>query len=374
MDGNQKAPTVLFETLTPDLGRPVPPAAVKPVSRESRHFLSAPLPVVRPKLKEADNTPKLQEAKRAGGARRRPPPLPVVKTASTKKERHNIIATCTEPKPGQTRYWTEEEHDRFLEAVAEYGEKAYVAISNYVETRTPKQVRTHAQKFQMKMARLARQSIDAGEPVQIPAGMSPVVQMHTDGKATLVQLHVSGQSTDLCANMANGLPGHVPVVTVPPSRAMQPKKRNTAKANSAKNSKSLPKVETRPGKVTQVTEKTKPVDALAKVSSTMTEESSSALTDPYIDYISGASDSKVDMELEHTFAAKLCQTLQGTATDNERVTKEGEFLMSDGASNDSGSSGDDDDDLADLENLEDGDLSLAPFTNASECWLLPDSV
>lgn len=75
---------------------------------------------------------------------------------ATKKERTQLVAKCTEPRPGQTRYWTEEEHDRFLEAVARHGEKAYVAISNYVETRTPKQVRTHAQKFQMKMARLAK--------------------------------------------------------------------------------------------------------------------------------------------------------------------------------------------------------------------------
>lgn len=67
-----------------------------------------------------------------------------------------LVARCLDPRPGQTRYWTQAEHDLFLEAVAEHGEKAYVAISNHVETRTPKQVRTHAQKYQMKMARLAK--------------------------------------------------------------------------------------------------------------------------------------------------------------------------------------------------------------------------
>jgi SHAQKYF class myb-like DNA-binding protein len=81
---------------------------------------------------------------------------PLKVTKSIKKDRVVLVAVCTEPRPGQTRYWTEEEHERFLEAVSRHGEKAYVAISNYVETRTPKQVRTHAQKFQMKMARLAR--------------------------------------------------------------------------------------------------------------------------------------------------------------------------------------------------------------------------
>lgn len=40
----------------------------------------------------------------------------------------------------QTRYWTQEEHQRFLRASQMYGDKNYVAISRYVRTRTPKQV------------------------------------------------------------------------------------------------------------------------------------------------------------------------------------------------------------------------------------------
>jgi SHAQKYF class myb-like DNA-binding protein len=99
-----------------------------------------------------------------------------VGSKSLKKERVTVLAKCTEPKAGQTRYWTQAEHDRFLEAVAVHGEKAYVAISNYVETRTPKQVRTHAQKFTMKVARLARLG-------NSPPGGAPPPHTRGSGKA-----------------------------------------------------------------------------------------------------------------------------------------------------------------------------------------------
>lgn len=56
----------------------------------------------------------------------------------------------------QTRYWTELEHNRFLRAVQLFGPKNYVAISNYVGSRTPKQVRSHSQKYQLRLEREAR--------------------------------------------------------------------------------------------------------------------------------------------------------------------------------------------------------------------------
>lgn len=104
---------------------------------------------------------------------------PLKPSKPLKKDRVTLIAKCTEPTPGQTRYWTQAEHDRFLEAVRQHGEKAYVAISNYVETRTPKQVRTHAQKFQMKMARLAKGG------VLTPGGAPPP---HTRGSGKAAKL------------------------------------------------------------------------------------------------------------------------------------------------------------------------------------------
>ncbi|CAN8070224.1 unnamed protein product [Agarophyton chilense] len=65
-------------------------------------------------------------------------------------------AADEEDKAGKTRYWTAKEHQQFLYAVKLFGAKNYVAISQFVGSRTPKQVRTHAQKYQMKLEREAK--------------------------------------------------------------------------------------------------------------------------------------------------------------------------------------------------------------------------
>lgn len=53
----------------------------------------------------------------------------------------------------QSRYWTPEEHKRFLHAIMACGPKNYSQISAIVGTRNAKQVRTHAQKFQKRLER-----------------------------------------------------------------------------------------------------------------------------------------------------------------------------------------------------------------------------
>jgi len=56
-------------------------------------------------------------------------------------------------KQSQSRYWSEEEHQRFLVAIQTYGHKDVKAIASVVRTRNATQVRTHAQKYFMKLAR-----------------------------------------------------------------------------------------------------------------------------------------------------------------------------------------------------------------------------
>jgi len=49
------------------------------------------------------------------------------------------------------RYWTPAEHSRFVEALDKYGRKDVKSIAKYVETRNATQVRTHAQKYFLRM-------------------------------------------------------------------------------------------------------------------------------------------------------------------------------------------------------------------------------
>lgn len=53
----------------------------------------------------------------------------------------------------QSRYWTPHEHRRFLEALSKFGPKDVRAIASYVGSRNATQVRTHAQKYFLRVAR-----------------------------------------------------------------------------------------------------------------------------------------------------------------------------------------------------------------------------
>lgn len=88
----------------------------------------------------------------------------IVKRPSARKLGHSMAgvaasaAVTTERAvvlEGQTRYWTADEHERFLRGVEKFGPRNYTAISTFVKSRTPKQVRTHAQKYEMRLAREA---------------------------------------------------------------------------------------------------------------------------------------------------------------------------------------------------------------------------
>lgn len=78
--------------------------------------------------------------------------------------------------PTQSRYWTAEEHARFLEALRRYGHKDLKAIAAAVATRNQTQARTHLQKWLMKIAREARRSeaaAAAAAAVNVEASAAP---------------------------------------------------------------------------------------------------------------------------------------------------------------------------------------------------------
>ncbi|CAN0005805.1 unnamed protein product, partial [Heterosigma akashiwo] len=51
--------------------------------------------------------------------------------------------------------WSTDEHRRFIEALAIHG-KNWNAVAEYVQSRSQVQVRTHAQKYYLKIAKTAQ--------------------------------------------------------------------------------------------------------------------------------------------------------------------------------------------------------------------------
>jgi len=69
----------------------------------------------------------------------------------------------------QSRYWTVEEHQRFLEAIRKFGEKDVKAIASYVGSRNPTQVRTHGQKYYLRLEREKRKKDEETRTIEVKA-------------------------------------------------------------------------------------------------------------------------------------------------------------------------------------------------------------
>ncbi|WOL18975.1 protein LHY-like isoform X7 [Canna indica] len=73
-----------------------------------------------------------------------------------KSSRENLVAKVRKPYSitKQREKWTEEEHNKFLEALKLYG-RAWQRIEEHIGTKTAVQIRSHAQKFFMKLEKEA---------------------------------------------------------------------------------------------------------------------------------------------------------------------------------------------------------------------------
>ncbi|GJQ09429.1 hypothetical protein GpartN1_g1220.t1 [Galdieria partita] len=57
------------------------------------------------------------------------------------------------------RYWSSQEHERFLEALEKFGQQNLKAVASYVGTRTAVQCRTHLQKYLLRLERESQRSL-----------------------------------------------------------------------------------------------------------------------------------------------------------------------------------------------------------------------
>eukprot|EP00177_Eucheuma_denticulatum_P000448 GFKZ01000781.1.p2 GENE.GFKZ01000781.1~~GFKZ01000781.1.p2 ORF type:complete len:833 (+),score=105.79 GFKZ01000781.1:243-2501(+) len=114
-----------------------------------------------------------------GLPRRNPPntPAPNIIQQQQPQEEH---------KKASSRYWTADEHKRFLEGLQLYGHKDIKAISRHVGTRSATQVRTHAQKYYLRIERERVKAEQEGKPPPVVPGTDHklINGKHASGRAS----------------------------------------------------------------------------------------------------------------------------------------------------------------------------------------------
>ncbi|GMF13721.1 unnamed protein product [Phytophthora lilii] len=113
--------------------------------------------------------------------------------------------------------WSSEEHDRFLEALKKYPQGPWKAITEFVGTRSVRQVQTHAQKYQEKVSRRLH-GMQTGKAIRLRREHRidhDVLALHT-----LISLPPELRSKHVRRSQHHEVK-HVPVVT-PPIVMMEP--------------------------------------------------------------------------------------------------------------------------------------------------------
>jgi len=82
------------------------------------------------------------------------------------KDKQVVKKMIDEDAEMHTRYWLPDEHQRFLAGLQKYGHKDMKSIAEFVATRSTTQVRTHAQKYFLKLERHGKSLGDLGLPEQ----------------------------------------------------------------------------------------------------------------------------------------------------------------------------------------------------------------
>jgi SHAQKYF class myb-like DNA-binding protein len=139
------------------------------------------------------------------------PPYPVPgESLSVAQLQKKVKSQDTERRKGIP--WTEEEHRLFLMGLAKYGKGDWRSISrNFVITRTPTQVASHAQKY---FIRLNSQNKKDKRRASIHDIQTVAVADH--GPASVAAVPVAGHGGMLMPGTVPGVAAGVPIMAPPP--------------------------------------------------------------------------------------------------------------------------------------------------------------
>eukprot|EP00183_Erythrolobus_madagascarensis_P006568 CAMPEP_0185844420 /NCGR_PEP_ID=MMETSP1354-20130828/596_1 /TAXON_ID=708628 /ORGANISM="Erythrolobus madagascarensis, Strain CCMP3276" /LENGTH=336 /DNA_ID=CAMNT_0028544085 /DNA_START=257 /DNA_END=1267 /DNA_ORIENTATION=- len=156
-----------------------------------------------------------------------PMPIPAAQGRDDEVTEYSVGAAArNEQKKAQSRYWKPEEHSRFLEALDKYGPRDVRAISKHVSSRSPTQVRTHAQKYFLRLAKEASSGKgSAGSVTNIE-----IIRNVSDGDLTKLGREIAAaRALKLRQSVASAAPGQQhqkaaasPLAEVQPIRFREP--------------------------------------------------------------------------------------------------------------------------------------------------------
>lgn len=103
-------------------------------------------------------------------------------------------ATSGPKKGGTSRYWTAEEHARFLDGLRQFGAKDIKGIARHVGSRSATQVRTHQQKYNLRLLREKEKanSANGGSAGSAAAGTVGAAGAASSSSAPSPSLHGGG--------------------------------------------------------------------------------------------------------------------------------------------------------------------------------------
>ncbi|RLN53400.1 hypothetical protein BBJ28_00026148 [Nothophytophthora sp. Chile5] len=117
--------------------------------------------------------------------------------------------------------WSTEEHDRFLEALKKYPQGPWKAITEYIGSRSVRQVQTHAQKYQEKVSRRLH-GMQTGKAIRLRREHRidhDVLALHT-----LISLPPELRNKHARRAQHHSEPKHLPIATAAVAAAATPEK------------------------------------------------------------------------------------------------------------------------------------------------------
>ncbi|CAN8076305.1 unnamed protein product [Agarophyton chilense] len=159
---------------------------------------------------------------------------------------HQQQCAHDDAKKTSSRYWTPDEHNRFLEGLRLFGQKDIKAIARHVGTRNATQVRTHAQKYYLRIERERAKAANDLKSSQKPSSSKssgPIVKSEAVEQPIF---YPAASNSNSHTNSLNNSASSTPNVSSNPNPGLSNPQRSTLSSRLSPPSASTPPADAAP--------------------------------------------------------------------------------------------------------------------------------